>query len=249
MQSGQPGERLVVIRTYGRLELSECGSRWTMSGIEPHVAIRLKQLFPKIAKAATNNFRFPSDDTHCADLDWFVSRYPLEMSTGHAERLKAGRMSFEATQSELECILTPVFCPLAYAGLQPGQVIRQYQAQAIEVLRRRKGLLLGDDLGLGKTYSAAGFCLLPEAGPTAVVVQTHLQQQWAQKLGEFTTLRTHQIKGTKPYSLPAADVYIFRYSQLLGWVDFFATRFFKTVVFDEVQELRTGYRLGRSAVE
>lgn len=130
-------------------------------------------------------------------------------------------------------------------GLKDGQVVRPYQAQAIEVLRRRRGLLLGDDLGLGKTYAAAGFLLLTEARPAAVVVQTHLQKQWAQKIGEFTNLRVHQIKGTKPYTLPEADVYIFRYSQILGWIDTFSNRYFKTVVYDEVQELRTGSASGK----
>jgi len=124
-------------------------------------------------------------------------------------------------------------------------VVRPYQAQAIEVLRRRRGLLLGDDLGLGKTYAATGFFLLTEARPAAVVVQTHLQKQWTQKIGEFSNLRVHQIKGTKPYNLPEADVYIFRYSQILGWVDTYSNRYFKTVAYDEVQELRTGSASGK----
>lgn len=236
-----------MTRTYGKLALAPGAKHWVMSAIEPHVAIRLKQLFPRIAKSQTDNFEFPNDEAHCADLDWFTSRYPLDMPTGHPRKLKTGRLAYEGTQAELERVLTPDFQPQAYAGLQPGAVIRPYQAQAIEVLRRRKGLLLGDDLGLGKTYAAAGFFLLQESLPAAVVVQTHLQAQWAQKLGEFTTLRIHMIKGTRPYSLPDADVYIFRYSQILGWVDFFTTKFFKTVVYDEVQELRTGQESGKGS--
>jgi len=227
-------------RTYGQLTLAADAKNWLMTGLEPHVAIRLKQLFPRISKSSTDNFLFPNDDTHCADLDWFCSRYPLQMPEGHPDTLRAGRLAFEETQAELDRILTPTYKPLTYVGLKAGQVIRPYQAQAIEVLRRVHGLLLGDDLGLGKTYTAAGFFLLPEALPAAVVVQTHLQRQWAEKLGEFTTLRTHEIKGTRPYRLPEADVYIFRYSQLLGWIDIFAQGIFTTVAFDECQELRTG---------
>jgi len=76
--------------------------------------------------------------------------------------------------------------------------------------------------------------------PAAVVVQAHLPTQWIDQIAKFTKLNVHYIKGTKPYSLPKADVYIFKYTCLSGWADVFATGMFKTVCFDEVQELRTG---------
>ncbi|AJG18792.1 DEAD/DEAH box helicase [Cupriavidus basilensis] len=218
-----------------------------MTGLEPHVAIRLKHIFPRIPKAQTDDFVFPNDQAHCADLDWFCSRYPLAMSDGDVVSLRGGRLEFEATQAELERILTPDYVPPAYLGLRPGQVVRPYQGQAVEVALRRKGLLLGDDLGLGKTYTAGAFMLKPGTLPAAVVVQTHLQVQWTEKLTAFTTLRVHKIKGTKPYDLPPADVYIFKYSQLLGWVDFLRTGYFKTVIYDEVQELRTGSASGKGS--
>lgn len=234
-------------RTYGNLTLRSDRTYWVMTGIEPHVAIRLKQLFPRIPKHQTDSFEFQNDFSNCADLSWFCSRYPMRMSDDHAQDLRSGHLAFEAQLAEMERILKPDYQPPAYVGLRDGQVIRPYQSQAIEVLRRRRGLLLGDDLGLGKTYTAAGFFLLSEARPAAAVVQTHLQGQWERKLSEFTNLRTHKIKGTKPYNLPDADVYIFKYSQLLGWVDFFRERVFKTVAFDEVQELRTGSASGKGA--
>lgn len=232
-------------RTFGDLTLSADGTTWCITRAEPHVVIRMKQLFPRIPKTATAVFRFPNDPAHCADLAWFTTRYPLSMASRCARRLAAGRRAYDKTQRELERILTRGFRSDSFAGLQAGMVIREYQAQAIEILKRKTGLLLGDDLGLGKTYAAAGFCLVPGVLPAAVVVQTHLQDQWAEKLSEFTTLTIHRIKGTKPYTLPSADVYIFRYSQLLGWIDTFENRYFKTVIYDEVQELRTGASSGK----
>lgn len=234
-------------RTYGNLALVPGGAHWLMTKIEPHVAIRMKQLFPRIEKARTDDFLFQNDQPHCADLRWFIDRYPLRMTAEDLGTLTAGREAFQATQAELERILMPDYEAPPLVGLKPGQIIRPYQAQAIEVLARRKALLLGDDLGLGKTYSSAAFMLKPGALPAAVVVQTHLQKQWEQKLTEFTNLRVHKIKGTKPYSLPEADVYIFKYSQLLGWVSIFATGFFKAVTYDEVQELRRGVESQKGA--
>ena len=127
--------------------------------------------------------------------------------------------------------------------MKPGQRIRDYQAQAIEVLRRRKSLLLGDEGGLGKTYTAAGFLVsTPGTLPAAVVCDAHMQRQWADKITAFTDLSVHLIEKGSPYNLPPADVYIFRVSQIGGWIPFFKSHgdFFKTAVFDEPQSLRTG---------
>lgn len=235
-----------MTRTYGKLELS--GDTWTMSRTQPHLAIRLKQLFPRIPKHAVAPFTFPNDWPTCADLAWFESRYTMEMVETDRRTIQLGRDGFEAKQTATERILLPGYSPAAVlAGLREDQTIRPYQLQAIDLLMASTGVLCGDEVGLGKTYITAGACLQPGALPAAVVVQTHLQKQWAKKIAEFTTLRTHCIKGTKPYDLPEADVYLFRYSQILGWIDTFEEMRFKLVAYDEVQELRTGTGTGKGA--
>jgi hypothetical protein len=240
---------MVVIgrRTYGKLHLTP-RNQWLMHRIEPHVAIKLKQLFPRIEKGRTDNFTFPNDQPTCADLAWFCSRYPMEMPAGELEMLEAGRAAFEDTMAEMDRILMPDYVPPAYAGLRDGQAIRLYQSQAIELWRRRRSLLLGDDLGLGKTYTAAGAMLLPEMRPAIAVVQTHLPRQWREKIESFTTLRVHEVKKGTPYSLPdSTDVIVFKYGQLAGWVDAFRVIQPQSVTFDEVQELRTGRASNKGA--
>lgn len=230
-------------RTYGKLTL--IGDRWVLSDTPPHLAIRLKQIFPRISKAAVAPFAFPNDWAACADLAWFESRYGFEMSDDDRSAMQLGQAAFEERQAALATILRPDYQPRETVGLKPGMALRPYQAQAIDLLMGSGGLLCGDEVGLGKTYLAAGACLQPGALPAAVVVKTHLQRQWAKKIAEFTNLTTHSIKGTKPYQLPPADIYLFRYSQLLGWIDAFSELGFKLVAFDEVQELRTGTDSGK----
>ena len=53
-----------------------------------------------------------------------------------------------------------------------------------------------------------------------------MQRQWREKIEAFTHLRVHLIKKGRPYDLPAADVYVYRISQVAGWADIFATGFF-----------------------
>ncbi len=225
-------------KTFGTLSLQ--GDQWVLADVPPHVAIRLKHLFPRVPKTQVSPFHFPNDESHCADLAWFESRYPLLMTKAGRRALMAGEKRYVETQNRMEEILRPGFEVKTCAGLREGQQVRPYQGQAAELVMMRKSLLLGDDVGLGKTYSAIWLCLQLGTVPAAVVVQTHLQSQWAVKFGEFSTLRVHCIKGTQPYNLPEADVYIFKYSQISGWIDTYKDGFFKTVIFDEIQELRTG---------
>lgn len=228
-------------RTYGHLQLSSDTRHWDISGIEPHVAIRLKQLFPRIPKAQTGTFRLPNTDLMAADIDWFLARYPLKMDNRTKRGLKKGSKAFRGLQADMERILLPEYEAGEVRGLKDGQQLRHYQLQAVDLLRKRKSLLLGDEGGLGKTYVAAGFlCAEPAALPAAVVCDAHMQKQWKQKTESFTELTVHIIKKGSPYNLPKADVYVYRVSQIAKWADIFATGFFKAVVFDEPQSLRTG---------
>lgn len=236
------------MRTYGFLRLVDGGAKWEMTALEPHVAIRMKQLFPRVPKQSTGPFQFPCDLMHCADLDWFTSRYPLDITAQDRKALTDGRLAFDFQQAEMERILLPDYAAPALMGLRKGQKIRHYQVQAVELLRRRHALLLGDEGGLGKTYTSGAFlCSEPGALPAAIVCDPHMQQQWQDKLTTFTTLRVHLIEKARPYNLPVADVYVFRISQIGGWVDFFETAFFKAVVYDEPQSLRTGASTSKGA--
>ena len=236
------------MKTYGNLRLLENGSAWEMTKLEPHVAIRLKHLFPRLPKQSPGPFIFPRDLMHAADLEWFLSRYPLAMSETDRTALHNGKLDFDLQQAEMERILMPDYVSPEILGLRKGQVIRHYQTQAIEILRRRRSLLLGDEGGLGKTYTAGAFlCSEIAALPAAVVCDPHMQKQWNDKLTTFTNLRTHIIKKATPYDLPNADVYIFRISQISGWVDIFNQGFFKAAIYDEPQSLRTGASTAKGA--
>ena len=229
-------------RTYGTLARRSEGRRawWEIGAIEPHVAIRLKQLFPRIARSSAPPWRFPAEPAVEADLAWFTSRYPLAMADDDARAMADGRGLFEATRTRLTRVLAGDYTAPEFARLRDGQHVRAYQAQAVTLLQGSGGLLLGDEVGLGKTYSAAAAMLMPGALPAIVVAHAHLQAQWCRVIEGFTTLRAHPIRGTRPYELPPADVYVYRWSQLVGWADVAPAIGAHLVVFDEIQELRRG---------
>lgn len=244
-----------MTRTYGRIELAGgspdlmtgtvMGGRWVLDAVEPHVSIRLKQLFPRVPKASAPPYLLPNDPPTCADLEWFTGRYPMTGTDADMAALRNGRAAFDKRMADAERILAPDYTPPVLAGLKPGKSLRQHQAAAVELLGLTGGLLVGDDVGEGKTFTAMGACLLPGALPAMVVCDPHIQVQWAERFAEFTTLTTHCVTGTRPYALPPADVVILRWTQLMGWADMFELLGCGLVAFDECQELRTGLTTGR----
>lgn len=228
-------------RAYGRLGRVP-GPRWVATDVEPHVVIRLKAVFPRIRLSQADGFSFPDDPFHCDELLWFIERHPLAVSAPDMARLRRGRRENRAAERQRETILTPDWNPPEYPGLRPGRTVRRYQAQAAEMAWSNRRLLLGDDVGLGKTFAAMALLLKPGTLPAAIVVESHLSSQWMEMLEDFTTLRVHVIRKTQPYDLPPADVYVFRYSNVLGWGPLFQRDdgYFRTAIYDEVQNLRTG---------
>jgi SNF2 family DNA or RNA helicase len=229
---------MAVNKTFGKIQMME--GHWKIIEAKPHVCIKLKAVFAKIAKNSIPPFKFRDTPETCNDLLWFMTRYPMEISSDDFDLLQDGKSSHLKTIEEMEAILMPnnlSYIPEVVA-LNPGEEARPYQITAANLYHKTKRLLLGDDVGLGKTLSGILSFLKPGTLPAIIVVQTHLTRQWKAEIERFTNLQVHIIKGTKPYSLPTAEVYILRYSCLNGWVDIFNEGIFKSCIFDEIQELR-----------
>lgn len=232
-------------RTYGSIEYDADSRVWKITEIEPHVAIMLKANFPRIPKASRPPFTISGGQNVDATLAWFLLRFPMKISASDKMRMAEQKTLFEIGQKELGAILAPGWTPSKVVGFRGNQRPWNYQSAAAELARRMGRLLLMDELGLGKTVSAIAAIVAPDYLPAMVVPQTHLPEQWAAEIAEFTTLTTHIIKQTKPYELPKADVYINPYSKLAGWIDYAPTAGFKSVVFDEIHELRNGVKTAK----
>ena len=231
-----------MTRTYGHAAFDADKRRWELTKVEPHVVGRLKRVFSRIDITQSDAFRFHDEPAQCSELAWFMMRYPMVMTRADRAYLTKRDREFEALKDACEQILLPDWKPGPLSGLKEGVEIRRYQSKAMSLLGIKKGLLLGDDVGLGKTHPAMAFLAThPGALPAAVVVEPNLVRQWKRRIEETTNLRVHIIDGTKPYSLPTdCDVFLFRYSNVLGWGTIFRTGVFKAAIFDEIQSLRRG---------
>jgi len=223
-----------INRSYGSIKID---GRSIILNAEPHVLIKLKNVFQYIPKHKVEDIPIPLNDETCMDICWFAERYPLSMDDSVRALIERNKENFISSVNKVEEILKPDYRPskLSFEG-----TLRDYQALTIDVLRIKKRLLVGDKVGVGKTHQGMAVASIKEALPLLIVVPVGLVDQWTNKMKEFygKKVKVHYIGKTKPRPLPAADVYLTKYTCLSGWVDVFINVGINSVVFDEAQELR-----------
>lgn len=226
---------------YGTLSYNRRSRCWTIRG-EPCVTELAKRLFPGCEGRGRGMARFTAHRRIIGELNWLMLRYPLSVRPADQARWESALEEAreyaarrEARLSRSDSAEPPA---LSFAGeLMP------FQKEGLAFLLNSRRALLSDEMGLGKTVQALAFLACTSAYPALLVVPPHLMRNWQREVDRFLRLdgravRVHVIRGLKPYDLPEAEVYIIHYLLLRGWKRTLPNLGFRTVIFDEVQELR-----------
>lgn len=227
----------MTARSFGSAKLKD--GTWHIE-VAPHVALRMKRLFKRSDRGTAGRLRLLHTPEIAADLEWFASRYPIDFDPEALlhETAKAHRENI----LRLEDFLGDGYTPRDFGMALPP---RTYQARQAEVVLNQGFLLSGDEVGLGKTVTALAVIADPRARPAVVVCPTHLPRQWAAEARKFLpTANIHVVKKSTPYQLDTKlfgfpDIVILNYAKLPGWSTVLS-KVAKTVVFDEIQALRSG---------
>lgn len=183
-------------RTFGTVTHDAATRKWLVE-CEPHVAIKLKRVFGRLGTRARDVHALSDTPEVARDLVWFMERYPLRVED--AKRLRARAREHEEQTAIVEDLLARRAEVPAFDLAVPA---REYQREAAAMLLASGGLLLADDVGIGKTCSAICTLTDPRTLPGLVVTLTHLPEQWRREIYRFAPkLRVHIIQGTKPYRL------------------------------------------------
>lgn len=257
------------MRIYGTVELSESGKTWEIKA-EPHVISFVKRLWRSARKArAGDTVRLPVNDATAADIRWLMLRYPLNITAG-LEALDAAEARYRKSRESVGALLDGSVLPApAVLAMEP----RPYQLLPAALLAELGGLLVADDVGLGKTCEAIIHIAKSEARPALIVTPTALPWQWRDEINRFCPgLHVYIAKTTSPKEIEnptlldraavEPDVWIVTYSKIAGWADYLTGRV-RSIILDEIQEVRNpgsqkyqgadavasaaAYRLGLSA--
>lgn len=170
------------------------GARGWVIETEPHVALRLKRVFAKLGSYARNRYLLSDTPENARDLLWFLERYPMALDD--SRRLEQRAKEHEAQQKLVEDLLAK---RLEMPPFDLAVPAREYQKEAAAMLLAAGGLLLCDDLGLGKTVSAIATFCSPKTLPAVVITETALPEQWRRMTARFApNLWTHVIQTGQP---------------------------------------------------
>jgi SNF2 family DNA or RNA helicase len=222
------------IKNYGKVEVR--GSQLLITS-EPYVTIRLKRVFGKLSTHSHGTHKLHLTPETARDLDWFMERYPLEISAADRARLDEFCEKHRETEAFVNNFYQNGFIPKLPQEL--ALPAREYQKIAAEFLWRMKGYLLADDVGVGKTVSFITALTNPELLPAVVVTLAGtMPKQWEDEIKKFAPhLKIHVAKKGTPYKFDIPDVFIINYHKLSGWAETLA-KCARTIAFDECQELR-----------
>lgn len=212
---------------------------------EPNVMAMARKLFDtgKTEIAAGKHthrvLSFPITSTTSKDLIWFSTRYNLEFLDDAFDRLKVKSDEYDRILSTLSVADKDGFTNYTPQSAIPAVTLREHQNQAVNFQKVVKKFLLADKLGLGKTFSGLGCLTEPESRPAMVICPPTLCLQWEREVKRlYPGMTTKIIMGHKPTELPNVDVYITSYNRLTYWQDTIVPMEIKSLIMDEVHELR-----------
>lgn len=223
---------------------------WTLM-MDPAVTARAKRVFARALPNRQGEVAFAHSLETARDLTWFMERYPLEPVD---EISQTKLLDATAAHLELEQEVGRILEGSAIKIAVPPTVMkpaRDYQLQALQLVKSRHRILLGDAVGLGKTFTSLLATTLEGALPAVVIPPTHLPPRWLTELADaFPELTVHVAKKTIPtadvFAGKLADITIVPYSKIHGWSNVLAPHV-RTVICDEAQELRHGVETAKGA--
>lgn len=213
---------------------------------EPHVMQKVRKLFDNCVstwergKYTHKPIRFPNTMSSCRDLTWILSRYSLEVQSEILSSIQNRSDEYDTMLKNVADAdkdgnyrISPDALPLALP-------LREHQIKFNNMFSQMKKMLLADTMGLGKTPQAIAVLCEPERRPALVIVPPNLCTQWEREIKRFLPgASTHVIRGFKNYPLPKVDVLVTSYNRVGPWQDvLMVPDQFKTVILDEVHELR-----------
>lgn len=230
--------------------MSTLGSLWLADNVwhldaQPHVHMRAKRVFGRLKSEAKGVLKMKSSPEVCADLLWFSQRYPLAIDASSRDLLEVNAQRHHETIQSIEDLIGGRrTVGDATSRVTLAKPARSYQAREAQMVLSLGGLLVGDDVGLGKTITAIEVAAHASARPALIVCQPHLLKQWSEKFLEFAPeLTGHIIRKKTPYEFPrmfggTPEILFASYFAITsGWAKVLA-QYVNFVAFDEVQELR-----------
>jgi SNF2 family DNA or RNA helicase len=192
----------------------------------------------------------PDDPKNVAQIKWIMDRYPLEILSKNVwqKKLPPSAKVVPKKPKKTERL------QLANPGKQFRGTLLNFQREGLDFLLKSAGnALLADEMGLGKTVQSLSYLATEQnAFPALIVAPLVTLQNWQREIEKFLARKSRNgrlvedqsptstiIRVGKSEDLGKYDFYIINYELLYKRYKDLAKLGLRTIVCDEVQNLRS----------
>lgn len=214
--------------------------RWRIKGHQ--VCVMLSRIIPSCNRPEAGVVEIDDNISNVEHLRWLQMRYPLEVKQ---------KSIWESRIAELENIENKRKGILSLEKREPSKTtfngtLREFQKEGLDFLLKANGIaLLGDDMGVGKTVQVLAYLVTEEnALPALIVSPLVTLQNWRREIHRFVRRAdglaptVKMIREGRSAPLPDADFYVINYELLGKRKEDIERTGIRTIIADEVQNLR-----------
>ena len=241
------------MRDFGTLEyvMDRYSQSWSWKVTGPRAVRMISQLVPQSwCGDGPDEAIVPDDAGSIRHLKWMIERYPLEVISAAVWKRRAARAAKSRRGAD------EAFDRLGRAkpGPQFSGDLLKFQEKGLDFLIKSSGnALLADEMGLGKTVQTLAYLATEKrALPALVVAPLVTLTNWQREIGKFMRKKSRNgriVPDTPPSStiirrgrqgqIGAHDIYIVNYELLDKRIGDLSDLGIRTLVCDEVQNLRS----------
>lgn len=174
-------------------------------------------------------WRIPNTAHGLTALHAFANRFKF---TGDTNRLSALAENLSEMMATAVAASSAASAEIEIEGL--GGELRPFQKAGVVYGLDKKRLIIGDQMGLGKTVEALAIIQAAQAYPALVICPANLKLNWVREAHKWLPKRHLQMLGGKDsFGRHDADVTIVNYDRLKQYREYLLKRGFKAIVADE----------------
>jgi SNF2 family DNA or RNA helicase len=247
-------EQLPVDKTknFGTLEyvLDKYSRTWSWKVTGSRAVTMVSRLIPQSWYGeGPNEAIIPDNFQNVQQIQWILERYPMEILSKSAWRRKILKSTTKKIKPKKIEKLSK-----ASPGKQFKGKLLNFQKEGLDFLLKSSGnALLADEMGLGKTVQTLAYISTEkQSSPTLVIAPLVTLRNWQREIGKFMKKKSRNgrlmeqsvpsstlIRKGKPQDIGKFDFYIINYELLEKRLVDLSKLNIRTIVCDEVQNLRS----------
>ena len=239
-------------KTFGTLEyvLDKYSRTWSWKVTGARAVTMVSRLIPQSWYGeGPNEAIIPDNSQNVQQIQWILDRYPMEIlskSTWRRKILKTTSKQIKPKKIEKLNKINP--------NKQFKGKLLNFQKEGLDFLLKSSGnALLADEMGLGKTVQTLAYLSTEkQASPTLVIAPLVTLRNWQREIGKFMKKKSRNgrliertipsstlIRKGKSQDIGKYDFYIINYELLEKRFDDLSKLNIRSIICDEVQNLRS----------